>query len=511
MERTGVGARRVLWVLLAAAFLVAAGVVVSHYARTAQRPDLIAFYCGGQVVAQGGDPYELQPLATCEHELAGNDPGVIRPVPVPGYDLAVLALPAMMSFHAFAALYIALTIAALLVAAFSLGRLLGLTRTWLVLASLVPIALLCVRYGQLLPLISVAAICVSALYLSRKQYVGASIAIAVAMCEPHMGLPAALALLLFVPRARMPVIVCGAVLAIISVAALGLAANVQYVRAELPSQARAEIGFPAQFSLSWALHAWGAGNRLAIVAGTLSFLIALVVLLWAAQKIASRTGELEALVLLPPSASLCGGVFLHIWNVMVAIPAAIYLIYRYSGVTWVRGLALLLVMVPWAILASWPLRSPFLLASMAMALICGAYIGTQATRNRVGIAAFSVGAAIFTFALVSIFHIVRMYTGDAATGAETVGVTYFSPTTLASSYWGTFLHASYPALSGFDRWFASKLATWFGLLILVAVVIRQAIVAREPVARVSFEASVTPAVDGAVAATRVSQSPASPH
>ncbi len=63
-------------------------------------PDLRAFYAGGQVINQFGDPFTVQPLLQNEQLLAASpsEQNFVAPVPLPPYDLALFSLLARLPF-----------------------------------------------------------------------------------------------------------------------------------------------------------------------------------------------------------------------------------------------------------------------------------------------------------------------------------------------------------------------------------------------------------------------------
>lgn len=454
--------------LVVASFVAAA--LVWHYARSVDRADLVAFYCGSRVAVTGHDPYLLQPLASCEHALAGSGGDVIRPAPAPGYFLAILGVVALLPFRAFAAIYFTLTLGALITCAYTLGKLFRLL-PYVVLAALAPLAYVCFKYGQMLPVAAVAALCVSALLLSSRRHAAAGVAAGAAMCEPHVGLPSVLALVLFVPQARIATIATCALLGGISLATLGLAANVEYLTKELPSQARAEIVFPAQYGIPWLAHALGASDKAAVALGGVAFVVALVLVLAMSRRLAISFGRPEAFVLIPPLAALVG-VFLHAWNLMAAAPACLFLAdcERGSAAKRTAVVALVLFVVPWFVLATWPLSTPLLWISALLVAIC-AYSLDRESASPQSQALFAAATACGVVALTVLLHAAPTGTPrPSATAGEMAALTYRPPTSLASTYWGAFLRDVYPAGSESARYVAAKIPMWAGLLLALACI-----------------------------------------
>jgi hypothetical protein len=459
--------------LVAVALLTAAGVIAWRSTSGARNLDLISLYCGSHLASAGVDPYLLKPLASCERANWGKGTGIVLPAPQPGYDFAILALPAKLPFRVFEAPYFAIVLASLLLIAFAIGRLIQETPV-VPLAALLPMSLLSASfYGgeKLLPFIAVAGICVSALLLSRKRYLGAAIAAAVAMCEPLVGFPAVLAMLLFVPRSRIATILCLGALAALSIAALGLRTNVEYATAALPIHARSEIAFPAQFGLAWVAHVFGTSDRAAVVIGNLCFVISLIVFLALARRVAFISARPEALVLLPPLAALCGSVYLHFWNFIVAVPAALVLAYCFAGTRWTRAIALLLIAVPWYVLTLWTSKSPFWWVTIASVVICAAYVSRRFLRGSEKIAAFALAAGVITLEIIANVHKLPA-TIASPDGARKVASFPFAPNALASSYWAMFVHEAYAGKDELNRDFIAKIPTWLGFAMLITSMAR---------------------------------------
>jgi hypothetical protein len=92
------------------------------------------------------------------------------------------------------------------------------------------------------------------------------------MLEPHLGLPACLSMFIWWPRTRLPFIIGGTILAGISIATIGIAGNIEYFHVILPLQAASEIAAQDQLSLTRMLHILGFPDRVALSAGSASYL-----------------------------------------------------------------------------------------------------------------------------------------------------------------------------------------------------------------------------------------------
>ena len=112
-------------------------------------------------------------------------------------------------------------------------------------------------FGEIVP-IAIAAICACAYFAGRGNWQRAAIAGAVAMIEPHLGLPVCVALAVWAPATRLPLAICLGVLAAASVITLGPAVNLEYFTSVLPAHALSEAARDTQFSLTSVLASLGA-------------------------------------------------------------------------------------------------------------------------------------------------------------------------------------------------------------------------------------------------------------
>jgi hypothetical protein len=178
-------------------------------------------------------------------------------------------------------------------------------------------------YGQLPP-IAIAALCISASCLQRERWTAAAVAASFSMVEPHVGLPACLALFLWQPQARVALIGMAAGFAALSLIAVGAAANVSYFSQVLPVHQLSELGDPIQYSLTWLLHELGFSDRAALLAGSLNYLLLLVLSVAIASRVAAAFHSKIPLVLFPPAAVVLGGPFVHLFEIGAALPFALY-------------------------------------------------------------------------------------------------------------------------------------------------------------------------------------------
>ncbi|HET7813724.1 MAG TPA: hypothetical protein VFL13_05075, partial [Candidatus Baltobacteraceae bacterium] len=207
----------------AIAAIAAIAAVVLQLLESAQRSqifgDFHAFYCGGKAMLAHADPYAGLTLGACEAQRFGYGlyaatHGLVAPVPFPGYAFVLFSAFALLPYLASALLWFLLTLACTAYCAFALSRLTAqpLWLTIVLVGSAYAIAV--IGLGEVAP-IALAALCGAALAMRSQQYWPACALLCVAAILPHVLLPVFAAVLLFVPRARLPLIACGAVLVVI--------------------------------------------------------------------------------------------------------------------------------------------------------------------------------------------------------------------------------------------------------------------------------------------------------
>jgi hypothetical protein len=314
-----------------------------------EQNDTTVWYCAGQAVNAHANPYLVEPLRSCE---IANEPDHdrkfpwVEPAPLPGYALAAFAGLAHLPFPLFRALWYYLLVAAVILTAVLLGRLAKRPVLLALLCLAVVDARVNLGYGELPPLI-VAALVAAAVLGAQRRYVAAAVVGAVSMIEPHLGLPACLAMFVWWPQTRLPLAVVGAVLAGVSIAALGLPTNVEYFATLLPAHAASEIAAADQFSLTRVLHILGFADKTALTAGSISYLVMTALGVAIARRVSLATDSPALVVLLPPALALLGGPFVHDLQIAAAIPAAFIIAASARPPLALRAAALVAVVFPW--------------------------------------------------------------------------------------------------------------------------------------------------------------------
>ena len=294
---------------------------------TSMSRDFGDFYCAGATRNAGGDPYLLQPFDACGTKGPRYRPVYVdahrAPAPIPGYDVALFRVFALLPFGTAAFAWLGVSILALLCAVVFGARLSRLPPLIVFAALVLPCFRFSLEWGQLLP-IAIGALAVAAYCVSLRRYALAGVAASLTLIEPHLGLPVCLAMFLLLPRCRPAVAASCVVLALASIATLGLATNLDYVRDVVPLQIAAEVPSNNQMSLTWLLYWLGVSQSVAIKLGMLSYYVTLAAGIWLARRCARAFDAPELSILVPPAIAVIGGPFIHSVQTTIAILPALY-------------------------------------------------------------------------------------------------------------------------------------------------------------------------------------------
>jgi len=455
-------------VALALSFLLALTRAVPFPARTLLY-DYRAFACAGRITGTTGDPYRAEPLRTCEHRsglLAGRKDlaRLAVPAPLPGYALAPFALLGRLPDAAGAVLWILLSLLGAVLAIRSL-TVLGRARArivWLVLALPLAVAL---ALGQLVPL-ALGALCLAALAVERGRFGLAAAAIWIAMIEPHVTLPALLALAIFVPRARLGVGIGAIVALVVSLALLGAGKNFEYLTSVLPAHAASELANEEQYSIAYLLHRLGASDLLALRLADLWYLAALATGLAAAQRLVARGAPRSLYLLIPAAFAVIGGPFVHIQQLVFVLPALVVVAARVAPRARALALALVLLAVPWGAFGLLMVATPL------VAVVTG-LLTYELFRARPLVATL---AGLLGAAFIAVLEQSLVPRPDAA--AALLG--YGDGRLLAEAGWTAYMRSSFH--QNVAVFALAKLPTLIGAAFGVALVLRAAIVERRPLA-----------------------------
>jgi hypothetical protein len=413
--------------------------------------DFRAFYCAGSVVIHGGDPYLAAPLSRCEtspqpFSLYQARDGVVLPAPLPGYALLPFIALSFIPFPFACLVWFAILLGACAIAWRSLTYLINDRLEAVVLAAALPLAV-STPFGEIIP-IAVAAFCACGAALKRSAP-GAAVAWAtLAMMQPHVGLPVMVALMGW-ERTRWRAVFAVACLAVLHVAVVRHEA-LGYFTHLLPQHALAELPRASQFSVAWIAQALGASPQIALAVGTCSYALALVGGVSVAAFLAWRTRSPELLALVPPAFALLGGTFIHLAQMLVALPAVLVMIPHAHGRNRVLlASALVLLAIPWNVASVVVWMSPL------VALVAGGI--TLVTLRQPSIVALRVALACVVY-----FGIVAVARAWIPLTPPSPLVPTFDPS-LAPASWGWWIHM-HDSDASLGTWLA-KVPTWTGLML----------------------------------------------
>lgn len=419
--------------------------------------DFRAFYCGGSLVLHGADPYASGPLLRCEQTPAPFGLHSAReadlPAPFPGYALAAFAVFSLLPYPVAAAAWFLLLLVCTTLACIFLGRLCDRPAFAAFAFIAVAFSVAVIPYGELAPII-LAALTGGALALRRGVNTASVLALGVLALLPHVALPVFLALFIWNKAMRWPIVVIGIVLACLDVAVGGPNLALAYFLRVLPNHAASEIGFVTQYSVTWLAQGIGAPDRLALIAGNASYAAMVVAGIWFGGLVSKRFRDPAFLMLIPAACAVTGGSFIHYSEITLALPAALLLYVRSTGVPKVlAAVAAVLVALPWQAVVTQP---ALMIPIAAGAITIAAVVLQLSPRYSLRIGA---GATLFcALCILAAWHF------GPQTAPHTAGRP-FDPT-LAEASWAKLI-SDQTSSSGIV-WWIPKLPTWSGLLALFA-------------------------------------------
>jgi hypothetical protein len=424
--------------------------------------DFDAFYCASQVAARHQDPYLAEPLRTCESHAGSRDffkffPGLTTPAPLPGYAFAALRPLTLLPFGVAAIVWILILILSCAVAIVSVARFANVPWQISLGAFSLSLGVLSIPFGEIVPL-SIGLICLSAYFARSGKWLYASLAVLGSFLEPHLALPAALGLIVYAPRTRIPIVAGIVALGLTSIATLGLSVNLEYVTSVLPAHILSEIHRDTQYSLTELLVSLGTPLHVAIQAGTICYAAMVLLGTVVGFRMAGKTGNAAFAVCVPPAFAVCGGTFIHATQIAVAIPAAIVAATYSSGrIRSGAVTALLALSVPWGWVVS--------IAILMSPVFPVAYIARWYWKNLRNVLLAATATAAITLLLISTPH------GHAQRIQASVGI----DRKLAEYSWSGFTqtYTRHDSVSWMLR-----IPTWGGLLLLLVILSREAFLAR---------------------------------
>jgi hypothetical protein len=422
--------------------------------------DYHAFACAGAIAGTRDDPYRTEPLRSCEHRRIAfrrDQAKLAVPAPLPGYALAPFAILGRLPNPLGALLWLGLSLIGALVAGLALARISRLPKTTVWAALTLPLLATAVL-GQLVA-VALGALCLSALALERGKYALAGVLAWVAMIEPHVALPACIALAIFVPRTR-PALGAGAIVAaLLSLVLLGAGLNVEYLTTVLGAHASSELTNEEQYSLAYYLHAMGASDRLAQILADAWYVCVLVLGMLAAHRFVQRGAPRALYALLPAALAAIGAPFVHIGQIAFALPAALVLCGRVAPGARALRLAIVTLAIPWGAFGT-------LLACVPLVAVAFGTLAADLFRAR-PIVATVAGLAAAAFMLELALHLTPRPDATAALAA------FGNGHLLAEASWTAYIRNGFHSNIALFSW--AKLPTYLGLGLLLGLTARVAL------------------------------------
>ncbi|MEO6834362.1 MAG: glycosyltransferase family 87 protein [Candidatus Tumulicola sp.] len=305
--------------------------------------DFNAFYCAARIQSTGGNPYRYEPLHSCEiQNWPPITPNEVTPAPLPPYGIAVFMPLARLPFAQAGLLWWIALVASAVVTVWAIVELTELPLLLVATCTVVAMLVQALPSGALAPL-CIALLSAAAVALTRGRLTLAAVLLGLACLEPQVALPPMLAAFIFLPRMRARLAGVAIAIVVVSLVTGGPALNIEYVAAVLPAHAVSELGYSAQYSLSSMLHALGFPDRAAIAAGSVQYGLFVLAGLWLARLL--RRTMPESVVLVPMAFAVTGGTFIHLTQVVGALPLAFVVAARARSTAAWLGVAL--IATPW--------------------------------------------------------------------------------------------------------------------------------------------------------------------
>jgi hypothetical protein len=417
--------------------------------------DFNAFYCGGDTLNHGANPFLAEPLGACERipkpgGLFSLGPNLVMPVPHPGYVLALFMLFAKLPFVPAAIVWTSISLTALALAIVLLRRITGFPPAACFCACALSAGYASLALGQVVPL-ALAAIVGAGYALSRGNDLAAAGCGALSMIEPHVGLPLCLGLFIWRSKTRIFLIASAMLFAGISIAVLGSANTLAYLHTVLPAHALSEVPNIKQLSLTYVAHRLGANDELAVRIGDLSYLLMLALGVGLAGALAKRAGEPALIATVPPAFGVLGGPFVHVIEISVAVPAALILAARFPKARLLFASAATVLAIPWTQCFNLGAIFP-VYAALAVGIMTYDLISRKLS--------VVVGVSLATIAyLMALFLMIGpIPSADGALAA------HYDPSALSQASWG--LYVRIVAGANVGLYDLARIPSWIALIAL---------------------------------------------
>lgn len=416
--------------------------------------DFKSFYCSARVVLSRGDPYSTAPLSHCESQSAPaplfvTKPGEVLPAPLPGYVIAAFVPFALLPFPVACALWLLLSIAAIVAGAILFERA-GVGNAWTIAVALAILFVAdCLPVGELPP-IAFAGLALAVWGAREGRAWPLGIGVALTFTEPQIGIALFVAACALGKRTAFAAIAAAVVLGIVSLLVLGIAGNLEYVRVVLPAHLLSELPSVLQYSLSWMLYRVGVSAGLSILAGRLCWLVMLGVTFAFARSSFARAQPHIAL-LAAPAFAVVGGPFLHLDHIALAVPAAL----------WLATTSPSPLRVAASIGLSIPVLYVFSIGDVLFALVplVAAWLATSAYRTPIA----GLRAALIAVVALAVIGAISLHAG---TGSLQMPPVQVLPANLPQAAWATYVGKHF-VMNGWAIWLV-KAPMWLAILATAA-------------------------------------------
>lgn len=297
--------------------------------------DFQAFWCGGQTLAHHANPYLNQPLHGCESK---NSPGFFVenanatiPAPLPPYALTFFIPWSFIPWVVARAIWWIFLVACIFIESHLIQKLTGKSFWFSFFACSLALTAPTMLQGALAPLPIMLVTAASWMFQTRRWAYG-SILLALSMIEPHLALPACIAVFVFLPKTRLWLITVGFIEFLLAIAAVGLKGFFDYFQHVLPVHAKAELNNVGQESLTIIVHHLGISGSTSMHLGAIQYIIFCFIGIFVGYKLSKRYETNAWFVLAPASFAVVGGEFIHLSEMAILIPASCLLSVRYPNV-----------------------------------------------------------------------------------------------------------------------------------------------------------------------------------
>lgn len=448
--------RTPLAILIALAAFAGSSANVAH-GRFAMG-DLKAFYCSGAALLRREDPYATAPMARCESVgapvplfVTKNDE--VLPAPLPGYAVAAFVPLALLPFPVASLVWLALLCAALGAAILLFSRI-GVARPDVLVVSLaIGTVAICFPVGELPP-IALFGIALAAWAACEKRFALFGLGVALTFFEPQIGLAVFVASIALGKRYALPAIAAAATLGVVSVAAVGVAGDLEYFRVVLRAHLISELPSVLQYSLSWILYRVGVAPGPALMIGRISWIAMLGVTYWFARSRFARATPHVAF-LAAPAFAVVGGPFLHLDHIALAIPAALWLATNAREPRWLRIGAVVALSLP--VLYVFSITRLLPLVPFVAAWLGGACSGRAIVGLRTALVAVVIIAAIGSATVAT------------GTGSMHISPVQPLPADLPQASWAAYIGKTF-VMTAWSIWLV-KAPVWLGILATAAALL----------------------------------------